>query len=56
VEALGRLSGYFPNDTAAGLFGRLTALRNEHPLIATRIRHIRKLIARQRSEPQIPIK
>ena len=47
--ALGRLSGC-SGDTAVGVFGRLAALRNEHPLIATRIRHIRKLIARQRSE------
>ena len=49
AAALGRLSGY-SGDTGAGLFGRLSALRNEHPLIAARIRHIRKLIERQRSE------
>lgn len=51
--ALDRLSRY-SGDTAAGLFGRLAALRNEHPLTATRIRHIRKLIARQHSEIKNP--
>lgn len=53
VAALDRLSGY-TGDTGAGPFGRLAALRKEHPLIADRIRHIRKLIARQRSETKNP--
>ncbi len=53
AAALGRLSGY-SGDTGAGLFGRLAALRNEHPLIANRTRHIRKLIAHQHSETLNP--
>ncbi|MGC2210822.1 MAG: M48 family metalloprotease [Candidatus Korobacteraceae bacterium] len=51
AAALGRISGYF-GDNGAGLFGRLAALRNEHPLIADRIRHLRKLIEHQRSASQ----
>jgi Zn-dependent protease with chaperone function len=51
--ALGRLSGY-SSDTGAGLFGRLGALRNEHPLLADRIRHIRKLIAHKHYETPNP--
>jgi Zn-dependent protease with chaperone function len=51
AAALGRISGY-SGDNGAGLFGRLAALRNEHPLIADRIRHLRKLIEHPRRTNQ----
>ncbi len=49
AAALGRISGYFPGDNGAGLFERFAALRNEHPLMADRIRHLHKLIEHPRS-------
>jgi Zn-dependent protease with chaperone function len=46
ATALGRLSAY--EGDSAGLFARLAALGNEHPITSDRIRHIRKLIAHPR--------
>lgn len=51
--ALDRLSSY-SGDSGAGLFGRLAALRNEHPITANRIRHLRKRIEHQRSGTPTP--
>ena len=51
--ALERLSGV-SGDTGPGLFGRLAALRDEHPIMADRIRHIRKLIKHRRPETPTP--
>jgi Zn-dependent protease with chaperone function len=53
MAALDRLSSY-SGDSGAGLFGRLAALRNEHPITANRIRHLRKLIEHRRSETPTP--
>jgi Zn-dependent protease with chaperone function len=53
ATALGRLSAY-EGETGAGLFARLAALGNEHPITADRIRHIRKLIAHPRRKTAKP--
>jgi len=53
MMALGRLAG-FSGDNGAGLFGRLAALRKQHPRIADRIHHIHKLIEQQRLQPEHP--
>jgi predicted Zn-dependent protease len=46
VLALMRLSSYV-GDTGTGPIARLAALGNDHPITADRVRHVRKLIARQ---------
>ena len=46
VLALKRLSSYV-GDTGTGPIARLAALGDDHPITADRVRHVRKLIARQ---------
>lgn len=53
ATALGRLSAY-EGENGAGVFARLAALGNEHPITADRIRHIRKLIAHPRRKTPKP--